>query len=227
MARISLLKAGTYCADWVEDFYTQAGIWWGEDPQDKGTYAARVATVERLCGLGPHRILDLGSGSGYTAAAYADAGHDAVGVELNPTDVGYAQRLLGVSRKGALSFVEGSFYSVDLDGRFEVVTWWQGFGLGSDADQRRVLCRIADEWLVPGGSAILDVYNPVWAARNAGREVRLDALEDVPGSVAMTERWHFDPVYSRWSHARGYRACAQADRGRGQRTGLRFRAYRG
>jgi hypothetical protein len=28
--------------------------------------------------------------------------------------------------------------------------------------------------------------------------VQLKALEGVPGSVAMIERCHFDPVYSRW-----------------------------
>lgn len=199
MPPVSLLRSGSYAADWVKGFYTQAGIWWGDDPQDQGTHTARVATVERLCGPGPHRILDLGTGSGRTAAAYADAGHDVVGVELNPTDVGYAQSLLGAPRKGTLSIIEGDFAAVALEGRFDIITWWQGFGLGLDADQRRVLRRIADEWLAPAGSALVDVYNPVWAARNAGKVYHLDALEGVPGSVAMTERWTYDPIFCRWT----------------------------
>jgi SAM-dependent methyltransferase len=141
--------------------------------------------------------LDLGTGSGFTAAALADAGHVVVGVELNPTDIAYAQELLAVPRPGSLSIVEGDYYTVELDGLFDVVCWWEGFGLGSAADQRRMLRRIAQEWLAPGGCALIDVYNPAWAARHAGEAVHLDALEGVPGSVDMIERCPFDPVYSR------------------------------
>jgi len=196
---VSLLREGRYSAPWIKDFYTQAGIWWGSDPHDDpADHRARAATVERLCGAGPWRILDLGAGSGHTAAAMADAGHDVVGVELNPTDLAYAQELLPPPRPGSLSFVAGDYTTVRLDGRFDVVCWWEGFGLGSDADQRRMLRRIAREWLAPGGCALVDIYNPARPARHAGEEVPLDALEDVPGSVAMIERCHYDPVYSRW-----------------------------
>jgi len=196
---VSLFRSGHYSTAWVKDFYTQAGIWWGSDPQDDpAVHRERAATVERLCGPEARRILDLGTGSGRTAAAMADAGHDVVGVELNPTDLRYAQELLPAPRAGTLSVVGGDYYTVKLEGRFDVVCWWQGFGLGSDADQRRMLRRIAREWLAPGGCALVDVYNPTRPARHAGEEVALDALEGVPGSVAMIERCHFDPVYSRW-----------------------------
>jgi SAM-dependent methyltransferase len=196
---VSLLQSGRYSTEWTKDFYTQAGIWWGAEPHDdRGDHRARVAIVERLRGPGKWRALDLGTGSGLTAAALADAGHATVGVELNPTDIAYAQDLLATPRAGSLSIVEGDYYTVELDGRFDVVCWWQGFGLGSDADQRRMLRRIAHEWLAPGGCALIDVYNPTWAARRAGKAVRLDALKGVPGSVEMIERSHFDPVYGRW-----------------------------
>ncbi len=196
---MSLFQSGCYSTGWIKDFYTQAGIWWGAEPHDDpGDHQARAAIVERLHGPGKWRVLDLGTGSGFTAAAMADAGHAVVGVELNPTDIAYAQDLLAVPRPGSLSIVEGDYYTVELDGRFDVVCWWQGFGLGSDADQRRMLRRIAHEWLAPGGCALIDVYNPTWAARRAGKAVQLDALEGVPGSVDMIERSHFDPVYSRW-----------------------------
>ncbi len=49
----SLLKQPDYSQDWVKDFYTQAGIWWGNDPQAAGTHEERVRLVERLCGPGP------------------------------------------------------------------------------------------------------------------------------------------------------------------------------
>jgi hypothetical protein len=93
---------------------------------------------------------------------------------------------------------EADFYTVELDGRFDVICCWEVFGLGSDADQRRLLRRMAQEWLAPGGCVLLDVYSPAKPARDAGREIRLPPLAGVPGSVEMIERCHFDPVHSRW-----------------------------
>lgn len=195
----SLLQSGSYSVRWAKDFYTQAGIWWGADPHDDpADHTNRAAIIERLCGTNPHRVLDLGAGSGRTAAAIADAGHDVVGLEINPTDIAYAQDLLSVPRKGKLTMVEGDYYTAVLEGHFDVICWWEGFGLGSDADQRRMLKRIAREWLTPGGSALIDLYNPSRAARHAGESVELDALEDVPGSVDMINRCHYDPIYARW-----------------------------
>ena len=194
----SLLRQTDYSRAWVKDFYTQAGIWWGEDPQAAGTHAERVRTVERLCGPGSKRILDLGAGSGRTAAAIADYGHTVVAVELNPTDAGYARELLKTPRKGTVTFLEADFYKVDLQGPFDVVTCWQVFGIGTDVDQRRLLQRIAQEWLAPDGSVLLDVYNPAGPAHNDGKEWRLAPLPGVPGSVKMIERCHYDPVQGRW-----------------------------
>jgi SAM-dependent methyltransferase len=194
----SLLRQKTYSQDWVKDFYTQAGIWWGKDPQAAGMHEERVQLIERLCGPGVKRVLDLGAGPGRTAAALADMGHAVVGVELNPTDAGYARELLETPRKGRLDFLEADFYTVDLQGRFDVVTCWQVFGLGSDSDQRRLLRRISQEWLAPEGNVLLDVYNPAGPAHDAGREWRLAPLPGVPGSVEMFERCRYDPIQGRW-----------------------------
>ncbi len=194
----SLLRQATYDQDWVKDFYTQAGVWWGEDPQDAGAHAQRVQWIERWRGPEPKRILDLGAGPGGTAAALADRGHSVVAVEMNPTDARYARQLLKTPRKGALTFLEADFYTVEIAGPFDVVTCWQVFGIGSDADQRRLLRRIAQEWLAPDGVVLLDVYNPAGPARHAGREWRLSPLPGVPGSVEMIERCHYDPVQGRW-----------------------------
>lgn len=194
----SLLRQETYAQDWIKDFYTQAGIWWGKDPQAKGTNEERVKTIERLCGPGLKRILDLGAGPGRTVAALADQGHSVVGVELNPTDATYARELLKSPRKGEVTFLEADFYTVELEGLFDVVTCWQVFGLGSDADQRRLLRRISQEWLAPKGSVLLDVYNPAGPARDAGREWKLAPLSGVPGSVEMIERCQYDSIQGRW-----------------------------
>ncbi len=197
MKPTSLFRLGNYSTDWVKDFYDQTSIWWGPDPQAQGVHAKRVETVERLCGKGARRILDLGSGPGATAAALADAGHTVVAVEFSAR-AQYAQELVKVPRKGSLTVLEADFYTVALEERFDVVCCWEVFGLGSDADQRRLLKRIAQEWLAPNGCVLMDVYNPIKPARDAGTEEVLPPLKGVPGSVEMIERCHFDPVHCRW-----------------------------
>lgn len=194
----SLLRQQRYSLDWVKPFYSQAGIWWGEDPQAAGVHAARLAAVERLCEPGPKRILDLGTGPGATAATLADAGHSVLAVELSPARAAYAKQLARLPRKGALAVLEADFYTMQLDERFELITLWETFGLGSDADQRRLLRRIAREWLAPGGCVLMDVYSPFRPARDAGTSERLSPLKGVPGSVEMWERCHFDPLHCRW-----------------------------
>ncbi len=185
----SLLKQADYSQDWVKDFYTQSAIWWGRDPQAAGTHAERLTQVERAVRVidliegpvpDPRRILDLGCGPGLSAAALADAGYAVTGVELNPTDAAYARELLKTPRPGALTFLEADFYTVDLPGPFDVVVCWQIFGIGSDADQRRLLRRISREWLAPGGKVLLDVYHPAGPMRDNGREWHLQPLKGCP-----------------------------------------------
>jgi SAM-dependent methyltransferase len=157
-----------------------------------------VETIERLCGDGSKKILDLGTGPGATAAALADVGHNVTAVELSPTRAEYARELARISRAGSLVVSEDDFYTVDLKERFDVVCCWETFGLGTDADQRRLLRRIADEWLKPDGCLLMDVYSPIRPVRDAGTERRLPPLEGVPGSVEMINRCYFNPFQSRW-----------------------------
>ena len=198
MTPFSLFASGRHSRDWIKDFYDQAGEWWGPDPQAPGVHKSRLATLERLCGPGPHRLLELGAGSARTAAALADAGHAVVAVELSPTRAALARGLAATPRRAGLAVLEADFYTMDLAGPFDVVCCWETFGLGSDADQRRLLRRIAGEWLAPAGRVLLDVYNPARPARDAGTEERLPPLPGVPGSVEMIERCHFDARHCRW-----------------------------
>jgi SAM-dependent methyltransferase len=198
MNPVSLFELGVYSSKWIKDFYNQAGVWWGADPQAPSVHKTRVETVARLCGTGAKTILELGAGPGATAAALAAAGHAVTAVELSSVRADYARELAAITRRGSLTVLEDNFYTMELKERFDVVCCWETFGLGTDADQRRLLERIADEWLKPAGSVLLEVYSPVHPAREAGTERRLPPLEGVPGSVEMINRCHFDPFHSRW-----------------------------
>lgn len=217
MKPVSLFDLGVYSTEWIRDFYTQAGEWWGVDPQAPGVHKTRVEIVDRLCGAGQKRILELGAGTGMTAAALADAGHNVLAVELSSTRAELARNLANAPYKGSLTILEDDFYAMELNERFDVICCWETFGLGTDADQRRLLRRIADEWLKPQGSVLMDAYSPIRPARDAGTERQLPPLKGVPGSVEMINRCHFDPLHGCWIDewipvAAPERALAQAIR---------------
>ena len=194
----SLYNIGHYSLEQVRDFYDHAGIWWRADPQEPDTHAARVSIVNHLCGRNPLTVLDLGSGGGATAAAMADAGHHVTAVEFTLPRSVHAQQLSEIARSGSLRIIEADFYTVSLPEKYDLITYWDGFGVGTDNDQRVLLKRIAQEWLNHSGCLIMDVFNPFKASTDAGNAVRLPPLDGVPGSVEMFNRHIYDPVNSRW-----------------------------
>ena len=164
--------------DWVRDFYARQYEWadwrrrWsGFDPNERN---ARVDAVTRHAGPAPHRILELGSGTGTTAAALASAGHSVVAIEMQDELAEHTQDLAAVVTGGSLRAIAGDFYEVDPPGTFDVVAYFDGFGIGTDEDQVRLLHRIVG-WLAPGGCALVDVLVPSYWARQAGNAGRVPA----------------------------------------------------
>jgi hypothetical protein len=141
--------------------------------------------------------LELGSAYGNTAVVLAQAGHDVVGVELTDR-IDFARQYEAHAGEGSLTFVKGDFYRTAFGERFDVVCYWNGFGVGTDADQRRLLRRIADVWLQPCGIALIDVANPTgwigWAGEEHHRTA--DPANGYPYDVS--ERIDFDPVRNRF-----------------------------
>jgi SAM-dependent methyltransferase len=121
-------------------------------------------------------VLELGAGSGQMAAALADLGYHVVANELLAEVAARAQELAAVPRAGSMTVIQGNFYEFDPGREFDVVCYWDGFGLGSDADQR-VLLRRVREWLSPGGHALIEVYTPWYWPQAAGRTMILGRAE--------------------------------------------------
>lgn len=151
---------------------------------------ARVDQLLRLAGTrsdlatAPHeplRVLELGAGGGQAAAAAAARGLRVTAVELVPELAAHARALAATMSAGpatggrpedgtgSLKVLEGDFYTLDPNGPFDVVCYWDGFGIGADDDQRLLLRRIHG-WMAPGGCAIIEVYTPWYWAAAAGRE---------------------------------------------------------
>jgi len=88
-----------------------------------------------------------------------------------PSDDASIRLAQGV-RSGSLVAICGDFYEVDVPGPFDVVAYFDGFGIGSDPDQRRLLQRISS-WLTPDGCALIDVFAPMmYLARLDNDDVR-------------------------------------------------------
>jgi len=161
--------------DWVADFYAKQYEWAGWPARWRGQTVAEavshathhVQVVTRQAGPGPKRILELGAGSGFTATGLASVGHDVVAIDLVDACVENIRRLAREIDTGSLRAVDGDFYSVDLNGPFDVVCYFDGFGIGTDDDQRRLIDRI-EGWLSPDGCALIDVFTPWYWAKLAG-----------------------------------------------------------
>ena len=180
--------------EWVPEFYSRTGAWWGPaEARVTDEDHRRVAALHRHAGAAPGRVLEIGAGYGATATATARAGHAVTAVEISDR-ADFAAGLAGDAGPGELTIIKGDFFTVRPEGPFDAVTYWDGFGVGSDADQRRLLRRIARDWLRPGGVALLDVYNPfVWAAWHGDEEERLPR-PDVGYAHHLYKRVTFDPV---------------------------------
>jgi SAM-dependent methyltransferase len=169
--------------DWAPAFYArqfalmdEPGAW-----EVQPMHRERAISVQELAAP-PARVLELGAGTGQVAAALADLGYDVVAIELVPQAAARAQSLSALPRAGMMTVLQGDFYEIELEKMFDIVCYWDGFGIGSDADQRALLHRVR-KWLSPGGHALIEVYTPWYWAQAAGRTLSLGQA---------TRRYDFD-----------------------------------
>ena len=178
-------------------FYNQAGKWWGSTGITDN-HRKRVKKVTDIFDAKKLEILDLGSGSGGLAAAMAELGHDVTGIEYAEERAGQADELAKTVSIGKLTIVCDDFYSHDFGKQFDLVTYWDGFGIGPDVDQVTILNRISKEWLKKDGVLLMDVYSPYGPSSESGTQEELSKLPNVPESVGMIRKVHFDYLHSRW-----------------------------
>ncbi len=179
--------------EWVEQFYKNQNEWidcYGGDVL--AAHRKNGAIVWRLSGGKTGRLLELGAGGGQNAVAVADLGFSVVTVELLSLAVENARRLAAQSQKGDIRIIEGDFYAVKFDDPFDIVCYWDGFGIGEDVDQQKLLKRIA-HWLCPTGMALIEVCTPWYWTAAAGRQMNFGDVSrrydyDVENG-RMLDRW--------------------------------------
>jgi SAM-dependent methyltransferase len=120
-------------------------------------------------------VLDVGCGPGRHLAALAEAGHDALGVDLSPFAVRVARDRGGIAVSGSV------FDDVPRAGAWRTALLLDGnVGIGGDPAS---LLRRTCELLAPGGTALVELDPP--GAPTERTRVRLEA----PGLVSEWFAW--------------------------------------
>ncbi|MEN6370159.1 MAG: methyltransferase domain-containing protein [Thermotogota bacterium] len=180
--------------DWVRTFYDKQDEWTGCCGEEIGAVHRKQASrVGRALGGRSGRVLELGCGGGQTAAAIADLGHTVVAVDISPRAIDAARQRAKAHFRGRMEPVLGDFYEIAPEDKFDVVCYFDGFGIGKDDDQRRLLRRIAG-WLKRDGSALIEVYALRYWATVAGTEMHFDDASrrygfDAAGSRLLDTWW--------------------------------------
>jgi len=200
--------------DWVEEFYTKQEAWSGVYTSPVSDYNREKALkLQSMGGLSPKSVLELGSGGGQTAYATAELGYQVTAIELLERAASHAESLATEVTVGSMNVICGDFYVVDLRKTFDVVCYWDGFGVGEDIDQIRLLRRI-ERWLKADGVVLLDIYSPWYWAEAAGQKMEFDGVkrryEYDAGGSRMIDRWWPDGKESK-SVAQSLRCYSPAD----------------
>lgn len=192
--------------DWVKDFYAKQQQWSGVYTSAVSDYnRKRALQLQSMAGVGRKSVLELGAGGGQNAFATAELGYDVTAIELLEESAVHATGLVRHLRNGSLHVLQADFYEIRLGATYDVISYWDGFGIGQDSDQVRLLRRIA-QWLNRDGVVIMDIYSPWYWARFAGQEMSFHGV---------TRRYEFDAFGSRmidrwWPDAAPEKGAAQS-----------------
>ena len=116
---------------WVSEFYDSAADGWGYSWYEGENLRPRLAKVQRFAGAAPKNLLELGAGTGETAAYLAAAGYTVTAVDISARN--YALLSEVAARCPGMTVLRGDFYTVAIPGRFDAVCLFETFGLGADA----------------------------------------------------------------------------------------------
>ena len=154
-------------------------------------HRSKAALIGLHCGR-TRRVLELGAGGGQMAVATAELGFTVDAVELSPALAAHARELAACTGVG-VHVIEGDFYTVSIGDRYGAVTYWDGFGIGTDSDQRRCFVAFASGSPMTGGRSSTSTPRGIGAA---GRQMTVGTARhrydfDAP-TQTMVDTWWSD-----------------------------------
>jgi SAM-dependent methyltransferase len=161
-----------------------------------------------LAGGGP--LLEIGCGTGRVALALARAGHEVTGLDLSAPMIDRARAKLSAEEPAVrerVSLVVGDMTSFDLGRRFAMIASpFGGFQHLTTVDEQLACLTCCRAHLRPGGTLVLDLFNP--------SPVPTDCLEDEPVDAedeAKLVEWSRGRRIRSWIDVVGYRPAEQVN----------------
>lgn len=166
------------------DFYLKQNNWskiYFRDIND--TDLDKVGWVEKNANPPILKILELGAGGGQFSLAAAKSGYKVTALEIQSQFTDHIKKIKEEESLTTLFVINDDFYAVNFGEKFDVICYWDGFGVGSDNEQKLLLGNIST-WLSPEGCAFIEIYTPwYWATKANG-------VTNIMGDVIRT--YQFD-----------------------------------
>lgn len=141
--------------NWVKPFYKRQFELYSPSHQISESDMSLSAEIIEQVGKTFETILELGAGNGKLARALAEFNKVITTIELVPEIVEFAKQ----SYNDKVNSLCGSFYTIELAEKFDLILYIDGFGIGTDKEQIQLLKRIYN-WLADGGIGLIDIYQP-------------------------------------------------------------------
>ncbi|HGP3674277.1 MULTISPECIES: class I SAM-dependent methyltransferase [Bacillus cereus group] len=135
-------------------------------------------------------MLELGAGNGGFARAMSK-------LRVKMTTVELVRELVMFAKEHSTNDIAihcADFYKINFEEKFDVVSYLDGFGVGTDDEQLILLKRIKN-WMKDDGCALIDIYQPLYWKKVSGQEMLLSSAMRKYEYDSINERmldhwWH-------------------------------------
>ncbi|HFK1546426.1 MULTISPECIES: class I SAM-dependent methyltransferase [Bacillus] len=150
----------------VKEFYKKQFELLSYDVNNENWLQEVAKEVQEQVGYTFQSMLELGAGNGGFARAMSNLNVKMTTVELVRELVMFAKEY----STNDIAIHCADFYKINFEEKFDVVTYLDGFGVGTDAEQLFLLKRI-HSWLKDDGCALIDIYQPLYWEKANGQEM--------------------------------------------------------
>lgn len=150
----------------VKEFYKKQFELLSHDINNENWLKEVAEEIQEQVGYPFQMMLELGAGNGGFARAMSNFAIKMTTVELVPELVMFAKE----HSTSDIDIHCADFYKINFEEKFDVVTYLDGFGVGTDEEQLFLLKRIHN-WLKDDGCALIDIYQPLYWEKANGQEM--------------------------------------------------------
>ncbi|MED1117014.1 class I SAM-dependent methyltransferase [Bacillus paramycoides] len=150
----------------VKEFYKKQFELLNYDINTESWLEQVAKEVQEQIGYPFQTMLELGAGNGGFARAMSR-------LHVRMTTVELISELVSFAKEHSSSDIAihcGDFYQINFEEKFDVVSYLDGFGVGTNDEQLFLLKRIND-WMKDDGCALIDIYQPLYWKKASGREM--------------------------------------------------------